>query len=65
MLVLTRLGVWVKKYPYWNNSEEGQVMHAMMIQQVMGGKEEVQKNNNDIKKELGNNIEIKKALENT
>jgi hypothetical protein len=38
-----------------------------MIQQVMGGKNdvEIQKNKNDIKKELGNKIELKKAIENT
>jgi hypothetical protein len=58
---------WEQKYPYWNKSDKETEMYLKMIQQVMGGKNdvEIQKNKNDIKKELGNKIELKKAIENT
>ena len=58
---------WEQKYPDWNKSDKETEMYLKMIQQVMGGKNdvEIQKNKNDIKKELGNKIELKKAIENT
>ena len=58
---------WEKKYPEWNKSDKETEMYLMMIQQVMGGQNdiEIQKNKDDIKKELGNNIDLKRAIENT
>ena len=58
---------WEQKYPDWNKSDKETEMYLKMIQQVMGGKNdvEIQKNKNDIKKELGNKIDLKKAIENT
>ena len=58
---------WEQMYPHWNKSDKEKEMYLKMIQQVMGGKNdiEIQKNKNDIKKELGNKIDLKMAIENT
>ena len=58
---------WEQMYPHWNKSDKETEMYLKMIQQVMGGKNdiEIQKNKNDIKKELGNKIDLKMAIENT
>ena len=58
---------WEKQYPEWNKSDKETEMYLRMIQQVMGGQndEEIQKNKNDIKKELGNTMDLKMAIENT
>jgi hypothetical protein len=58
---------WENKYPEWNKSDKETEMYLRMIQQVMGGQndEEIQKNKNDIKKELGNTMDLKKAIVNT
>ena len=55
---------WEKQYPEWNKSDKETEMYLRMIQQVMGGQndEEIQKNKNDIKKELGNTIDLKMAI---
>lgn len=56
---------WEEQHPNWNESDTETEMYLKMIQQVMGGKDnnEIEKNNINIKKELGNTVELKKALE--
>ena len=56
---------WEERHPNWNESDAETEMYLKMIQQVMGGKDnnEIEKNNINIKKELGNTVELKKALE--
>ncbi len=58
---------WENQYPEWNKSDRETEMYLRMIQQVMGGQneKEQQKNKNDIKKELGNTMDLKVAIENT
>ena len=64
---ITKIKEWEKQYPEWDKSERSAEMYLIMMRQVMGGRndEELQKNNNDIKKELGNTMDLKMAIENT
>ena len=56
---------WEKDHPKWNESDIETEMYLKMIQQIMGGKDnsEIEKNNNNIKKELSNTVDLKKAIE--
>lgn len=56
---------WEKDHPYWNESDKETEMYLKMIQQIMGGTDntEIEKNNNCIKKELSNTVDLKKAIE--
>ena len=56
---------WEEQHPKWNESDNETEMYWRMIQQVMGGKDssEIEKNKINIKKELGNTVDLKKAIE--
>lgn len=56
---------WEEQHPNWNESDNETEMYWRMIQQVMGGKDssEIEKNKINIKKELGNTVDLKKAIE--
>lgn len=62
---IQRIKEWELQHPNWNESDKETEMYLNMIQHVMGGKDnnEIEKNNNIIKKELSNSVDLKKAIE--
>jgi hypothetical protein len=61
---IIKLQDWVKLHPNWEDSDEETKTYMTMISRMMGGKsdEETNKNYNNIKKELGVNLDMSKVL---
>ena len=55
---------WEEKNPNWKNEENKRIEYLRIISEIMGGtsKEEIEKNNKDIIKNIGDNVLIKDAL---
>jgi len=55
---------WEKEHPNWNNNDNETQLYLKMIQEVMGGvnDEEMNKNNEGIKKTISNAFDLKNAM---
>jgi len=62
---LKQIKEWEKLHPEWSNSDIETEQYLQMIQEVMGGnnEDELFKNRENIKKELGNSLDVKNAIE--
>ena len=62
---LQQIKEWEQLHPEWASNDQETDLYLQMIQEVMGGnnEEEIIKNRETIKKELGNILDLKNEIE--